>query len=108
MSDRGIQLKDVYVGSGGVLTGAARAAQDSRERGETLARTRDFERKKRAIERKKNVIDARILALRTRFEGEMEELDRLAEEIAQGKVSSAAESSELVRLRMADKEPPEP
>lgn len=108
MSDRGIQLQDVYVGPGGVLTGAARAAQDSRERGEILARSRDFERKKRAIERKKNVIDARILALRTRFEGEMEELDRLAEEIAQGKVSSAAESSELVRLRMADKEPPEP
>ncbi|MEI6387373.1 MAG: ATPase domain-containing protein, partial [Spirochaetota bacterium] len=108
MSDQGIQLKDVYVGSGGVLTGAARAAQDARERGEILAMTRDFERKKRVIERKKNVIDARILALRTRFEGEMEELDRLAEEIAQGKVSSAAESSELVRLRMADKELPEP
>jgi len=91
------------VGSGGVLTGAARAAQESRERGDDLGRTRDFERKKRAIERKKSVIDARILALRTRFEGEMEDLDRLAEEIKQGKASSVEESSQLIRLRMADK-----
>ncbi|MEI6875702.1 MAG: KaiC 1, partial [Spirochaetota bacterium] len=103
MSDKGIQLQDVYVGSGEVLTGAARAAQESRERGDDLGRTRDFERKKRAIERKKSVIDARILALRTRFEGEMEDLDRLAEEIKQGKASSVEESSQLIRLRMAGK-----
>jgi len=102
LSDNGIQLRDVYVGSGGVLTGAARLAQEARENNETLERGQEIERKQREIERKKTLIDAQIAALRTQFEAEKEDLERI---ITRQKLSHdlfIRESQDLARIRKAD------
>ncbi len=76
LTDNGVQLRDVYVGSSGVLTGAARIAQVAREKAEKLARSQDIEQKQRNIERKKEVIEAQIAALRTGLDAEKEDLER--------------------------------
>jgi len=76
LTDKGVQLRDVYVGSSGVLTGAARIAQVAREKAEKLARSQDIEQKQRNIERKKEVIEAQIAALRTGLAAEKEDLDQ--------------------------------
>ncbi len=76
LTDNGAMLQDVYVGPGGVLTGAGRVAQEAKERADTLDRSLEIERKQRDIERKKTVIDAQIAALRTEFEAERDELER--------------------------------
>jgi circadian clock protein KaiC len=68
LTDNGIQLRDVYIGTGGVLTGAGRVAQEAREKVETLERSQEIERKQRVIERKKAVLEAQIVALRVGFE----------------------------------------
>ncbi len=72
----GIQLRDVYIGAGGVLTGAGRIAQEAREKMELLERTQEIERKQRDIERKKAVIEAQIAALRVGFEAEKDDLEQ--------------------------------
>jgi circadian clock protein KaiC len=70
LTSNGAQLRDVYIGSGGVLTGAARVTQEAREKTEVLERNQEIERKQRDIERKKAVIEAQITALRCTFEAQ--------------------------------------
>jgi len=76
LTDHGVELKDVYVGTEGVLTGSARAAQEAREKAAAQLRREATERKKRELERKRRALDAQIVALRTQFETEAEELQK--------------------------------
>jgi circadian clock protein KaiC len=75
LSDNGIQLRDVYVGSSGVLTGSARTTQEAQEMAETLVRKQEIERKQREIERKQAVTDAQIVALRAQCDAEKDILE---------------------------------
>ena len=68
ITSRGVQLQDVYVGSGGVLTGSMRAAQEARERAEQLARRQTFQLKQREIDRKRAATRAQIAALQVELE----------------------------------------
>ena len=76
LTDRGIELKDVYAGAEGVLTGSARAAQEAREKAAAQLRREAIERKKRELERKRQVLDTQIVALRAQFETEAEEIKK--------------------------------
>jgi circadian clock protein KaiC len=103
LSDNGIQLRDVYIGAGGVLTGAARVSQEAREKVDALDRNQEIARKQRDIERKKSVIEAQIAALRTGFEAEKDELERaIAREKLHQEILSE-ETLEMARTRKADK-----
>ena len=75
LSEGGVQLRDVYIGSSGVLTGSARTAQEAQEKAETLLRKQEIERKQSEIERKKTVTEAQITALRAQFEVERDILE---------------------------------
>ncbi len=50
LTDQGIRLEDVYLGPAGVLTGSARAAQESKERMAEAGMKDDFDRKRRELE----------------------------------------------------------
>jgi circadian clock protein KaiC len=76
ITEHGIDLVDVYLGAGGVLTGTARAAQEAKEKAEALLREQEIERKQRNIERRSKALEARMAALRTQFEIEKEELEK--------------------------------
>ena len=102
LSDQGIQLRDVYVGPGGVLTGAARIAQEARETAETLGRRQNIERKQRELERRGKVVEAQIAVLRNEFELEQEELQRI---VAQEKLydeTLVRSTQEISKARKAD------
>ena len=102
LTDNGVMLQDVYIGSGKVLTGAARVAQVAREKSEAMERSQEIERKQRDIERKKTVIEAQIAALRTSFEAEKDELER---SIAKEKLHQdllIEESRAMAKSRRAD------
>jgi circadian clock protein KaiC len=64
----GIELRDVYVGPEGVLTGSMRAAQEDREKATALARAQDIERRQRDLGRRRAALEAQIAALRVEFE----------------------------------------
>lgn len=80
LSERGIQLVDVYVGAGTVLTGSARIAQEAREEAEVLIRQQGVERRKRQIEREQQVAEAQVAAVQAGMESRLEALN---EEIAE-------------------------
>lgn len=73
LTERGVDLLDVYVGPEGVLTGSSRLSQEGRERAANLAKQQEAERKQLERMRKREVLEARIAALRQEFE--LEEQD---------------------------------
>jgi circadian clock protein KaiC len=105
LSDEGVQLRDVYIGPGGVLTGSARVAQEARDKAESLECKQEIERKQREIERKKTAIEAQITALRTQFEDEKDELERLIAKEKQRDETLASETRTLAKARQADELP---
>jgi circadian clock protein KaiC len=102
LSDNGILLQDVYIGTGGVLTGSARIGQEAKDKAEMLARRQEIERKQGDIERKKGVVEAQIAALRSGFEAEKDELERSInrEQLRQNVLAEEAQA--IARTRKAD------
>jgi circadian clock protein KaiC len=102
LSDAGIDLLDVYTGPGGVLTGAARSAQEAQDRAETAKRRQEIEGRQREMARKEKLVEAQIAALRAGFEAEREELLKSIDqqELREGVLSE--QRLEIARLRQAD------
>jgi circadian clock protein KaiC len=79
LTDHGVELREVYIGASGVLTGSARVAQEALENAEVLTRKHDIERKKRELDRKRKALEAQIAALHADFESEESEAIKLIE-----------------------------
>lgn len=105
LTDNGVELRDVYLGPGGVLTGAARLAQEARDKAEALESQMELERRKRELERKKALIAAQITALNVQFEVEKEDLDRVIAREQQRLSTESEESRQMARARQADAKP---
>lgn len=102
LTDRGIELTDVYLGPEGMLTGSARLAQESRERAAAAARRREVARMRRDLERKRLELEAQLAALRARFEAEREDLEA-AIALEQSRDDWFTSSrAEMARSRQAD------
>jgi circadian clock protein KaiC len=104
LTGRGIELKDVYVGPEGVLTGSMRLAQESRERAIAVGRQQEIERRQRDLERKRQVLEAQIAAQRGQFESEQEELRRLIEQ-EQAAADAVRQASDLLAMNRRADEP---
>lgn len=102
LTDRGIQLRDVYLGPGGVLTGSARTAQESRDRVESLEHQQEIERKGREIARKKAVIDAEIAARYAEYEAEKDALEAAIARERQREEGRVEASAAMAKGRQAD------
>jgi circadian clock protein KaiC len=72
LSDAGVRLLDVYAGPDGVLTGSARALQDSRIAAEQELRQAAAKRTEQLLLRKRAALQARITALEAEFASEAE------------------------------------
>jgi circadian clock protein KaiC len=79
LTDHGVELRDVYIGSNGVLTGSARIAQEALENSEVLTRKLDIELKKREIERKRRELESKIATMRADFGSEESEAIKIIE-----------------------------
>ncbi|WP_333878048.1 circadian clock protein KaiC [Methylobacter sp.] len=102
LSDKGIHLRDVYTGSGGVLTGSARIAQEARDMTEALEHKQETERKQREIERKKTLIEAQIAALYAQLEAEKDDLELINAKETQRDEALVQRSRDIARNRKAD------
>jgi circadian clock protein KaiC len=80
LSDRGMELRPVYLGPEGVLTGSARLTQETRERAAAVARQQELERRARALMRRRRQLERQIEDLRADLEQEERELHLLIEE----------------------------
>jgi len=105
LTNRGIELADVYRGPEGVLTGSARQAQESREKAAALLRDQELESRRRELERKREAVEARIAAIRKEFEAEeVEEARIIAQEMARDEAIRGERESMAAR-RGFGKEP---
>jgi len=102
LSGKGIQLLDVYTGSGKVLTGAARLAQEERERAEEEAHQQEMAAKRAEIERRRAETAAQIESLRAALKSEDRELTQLAAAAAARQKGITRGRADLSRSRMAD------
>ena len=74
MSDKGVQLLDVYVSPEGVLTGSARQAHVALDQVAEVQREQEIERKQRDLERKRRALESQISETRAELATEEEEL----------------------------------
>lgn len=102
ITDRGIDLLDVYTGPAGVLTGTARHAQEARERAEAAARQAATGRRRREIERKRDLVAAQLAAMRADLDEAEEELSQLLTTDRQREEDLARERAEMQRRRSGD------
>jgi len=103
LTDHGVDLLDVYVGPEGVLTGSSRLSQEAREKAATLARKQETERMERDRKRKREALEARIIALRKEFEAEDNEAERTAAGAVVREEVVAEDRKTQARSRGADK-----
>lgn len=103
LSDEGIQLRDVYIGVSGVLTGSSRDNQEAKDLAEALDCQQQIEMRQRDIERKKLAIEAQILALNTQFESEKDDLIRLINKEKLRNDTLLLDRLAMAKLKQADK-----
>jgi circadian clock protein KaiC len=102
LTPQGIDLLDVYVGPEGVLTGSSRLSQEAREKAAALARQQEAERRDRDRTRKREVLEARIAALRKEFELEEAEAETSSAQDLSREQSVAENREAMSRSRKAD------
>ena len=101
MSGHGIDIVDVYTGSGVVLTGAARQAQEAQDRDAALARRGEIERLRRTAASKRALLEARIAALRAELETEEVEAQASVQREEARDAALAGDRGVMDRLRQA-------
>jgi circadian clock protein KaiC len=99
ISDEGLNLVNVYLGAVGVLTGSAREAQQLMEETGIVLRTHALTRKDREIERKRNVLQAKIDSLKEEFESVTDELNKSYVEEELRKEVMEKNREELIKKR---------
>ena len=102
LSERGVDLLDVYVGPGGVVTGSARLAQQAREDAAQILRDQEIEQKQYDLERKRQALEARITALRAEFESEQAEVIRAIRQDQAREEQLTQDRIAMGRIRHAD------
>ena len=102
ISQKGIDLVDAYIGPGGVLVGAARAAQSAREKAAALTSQQETMRLRRTMERRHTAVERRIAELRSEFEAEEQEARSANEHAATRTLVLTTDRADLGRLRQGD------
>jgi circadian clock protein KaiC len=102
LTDHGIELIDAYVGTEGVLMGSARASQSAREYAGTLEREQARQRKQRELQRKQELYEAQVMALKHQFEADRDAILQDIQEDQSRESVAATQRIEMARLRHAD------
>jgi circadian clock protein KaiC len=105
LTDHGVELRDVYVGASGVLTGSARLAQEAQEKAGKVTRQQETEQRQLGLERKRKALDAQIVAMHAEFEAqETETLSIIGQEQLRG-AQLVQERLDMGLSRKADAKP---
>jgi circadian clock protein KaiC len=105
LTDDGLELADVYVGSERVLMGSARSAQESEDLRRATARRQEVEQRKIDLERRRALVTAQTAVLWREFEAEEDVVHRLLSQGSSAGEVVAEQRVEQGRLRQADSRP---
>ena len=102
LTDRGVELQDVYVGpSGALLTGTARVTLELEEQAQALVREQESAGKERELERKREAMEAQIAVLRAEYEVERAGAAKLMEQDRMRNTLLAGNRTDMARRREA-------
>ncbi|RYG17703.1 KaiC 1, partial [bacterium] len=96
ITGEGVQLREVYVGPEGLLTGSARTAQSERERNAALLAQQESAKRRAEAERRIRVLKSQVLALQADIEAETLEIG-----IDDANNAAVEEAERFARLQMA-------
>ncbi len=102
ITDHGLELRDVYVGPGGVLTGSARLAQEAQEKAAQMTRQQVLDRQRLELERKRKALELQIEAMRATFDLEEAEALKSMGQDKQREVQLVQDRADMAASRMAD------
>jgi circadian clock protein KaiC len=102
LSKNGIELKDVYVGAHGLLTGSARLTQEALEKSEALMRGQEIEHLQRLIEQKRKKLEAEISALQSELAAEEAETQLNLTNLRAANNQIEVTRTEMAESRQAD------
>jgi circadian clock protein KaiC len=102
MTNNGIDLVDVYIGPGGVLTGTARLAQQARETSEAIGRQVEYNGRKRQLDCNSLALSSQIKVLQVKLETVQEELQKIGIEDELRRAAEAEVREVMARARYAD------
>ncbi len=102
LSDQGIQLQDVYVGPGAVLTGSARLVQEAKDKMQAVSERQLLARRRRELEQEQALARAQLEALQLKTVSMDEEIHTLQREEESRETTAAQEQAELARARGVD------
>ena len=103
LSDDGIHLTEPYLGPEGVLTGAARMAQEAREREAEHERLEQTEQHKRQMARKRDALERQIAEMRAALDAEEDEVLKLVEHQNVRSASLTSDRAAMARKRGASR-----
>lgn len=95
ITSEGVRLREVYVGSEGLLTGSARTAQEERCRTETLQAQQLAAKRRVDAERRMRVLQAQMEAIQADLEAERDELA-----LFESNESALADRARLTQIEM--------
>jgi circadian clock protein KaiC len=99
LTDHGVELVTPYLGSGRVLTGSARVAQEAREKADALARHRHIDQARSELEYKRRSLDNQIEVLRAAFASEEGQLQRAISEDEEREAALLRDRAAMARSR---------
>ena len=102
LTAHGIELIDAYIGPEGVLMGSARSSQVAREKAAAVEREHLTESKQRELQRKQELYEAQLQALKGQYEMERDAILRELDEEQTRRRVAADQRREIARLRRAD------
>ena len=102
MTKNGVVLLPAYVGSGTVLTGSARLAQEARERAEESSRAFETDQRRRELQRKREALESQIALLRSQFAEEEDRFSRLIQKDEECERRLAEDEAAMEKLRKVD------
>lgn len=102
LTNKGVELVDVYLGQGSFLTGTARVTQQAREELEQLNRQQEFEHKKRELESQAEILQAQIAALQVQLNTNNEVLDLMMNQAENYQQSLMKNQELMMKLRQSD------
>ncbi len=105
LTDRGIELVDVYIGPAGVLTGSARQAQAAAERDTAVRQADDVDRRRRELRRSVMEHEAHLAAVQDQLAAERADLDRIELRGEQQTADVEADRQAMATRRWADAVP---
>ncbi len=102
LGSQGVDLVDVYLGQGKVLTGTARVQQEAADQRAHLQQQQQVARRRRELEQQQHLLQSQIAALQQQMEAETQELHYLCQADEAEKVGLLREQEIIAKFRWAD------